>query len=187
VAPALAVVLAAGGASRFAGPDHKLLAEFRGRPLASWAVDSAVASGLPTLVVHGAVDLSGLARELGAEAVANPRWAEGQATSLQVALAAAAAGGHPAVVVGLADQPLLSPQAWMAVADRDDAPVAVATYGGERRHPVRLGAEVWPLLPGEGDEGAGRLLASGAVEVAEVACPGMPVDVDTREDLRRWV
>ncbi len=184
--PALAVVLAAGGATRFAGPGHKLLASFRGRPLVSWAVRSAVASGLPTLVVHGAVELSGLAEALGARAVPNPRWAEGQATSLQVAVGAAGAGGHPAVVVGLGDQPLLSAEAWAAVAARDDVPVAVATYGGQRRHPVRLGAEVWPLLPTQGDEGAGRLVASGTVEVAEVACPGMPVDVDTLEDLRRW-
>lgn len=181
------MVLAAGGASRFAGPGHKLLAGFRGRPLVSWAVASAVASGLPTLVVHGAVDLAAVAENLGARAARNRRWAEGQATSLQVAVAAAAAGGHPAVVVGLGDQPFLSPEAWVAVADRDDAPVVVATYGGQRRHPVRLDAAVWPLLATEGDEGAGRLLAgSGAVEVAEVACPGMPVDVDTRDDLRRW-
>lgn len=182
----LAVVLAAGGGRRFQGPGPKLLAPFRGRPLVSWAVGNAVASGLPTAVVHGAVDVAGVVAPLGATAVANPCWAEGRATSLQVGIAAAEAGGHDAVVVGLADEPEVAPEAWAAIAASRDSPMAVATYAGVWGHPVRLGAEVWPLLPRGGDGGARPLLRRMRERVAEVACAGTPFDVDTREDLLRW-
>ena len=116
-----AAVLAAGGGSRFStGPDaaHKLLAPWRGRPLVWAAAANAVASGLtPVWVVAGAVDLSGHLPD-GVAVLSNPAWAEGQATSLQVAVQAARAAGLDALVVGLGDQPLISPEAWAAVGRR---------------------------------------------------------------------
>ena len=81
-----AVVLAAGGASRWDGPGHKLLADLGGRPLASWAIDAAATAGLDELVVvTGAADLVGLVPP-GATVAHNPDWADGQAGSLQVAV-----------------------------------------------------------------------------------------------------
>lgn len=179
------MVLAAGGGSRFTAGGHKLRAPFRGRPLVTWAVDAAVAAGLDdTIVVCGAVDLADLLPP-GVVAVANAQWAAGQATSLQAGVAEAAARGHDAVVVGLGDQPLIPAEAWRRVA-ASTAAVAVATYGGQRRNPVRLAAEVWPALPAAGDEGARVLMRSRPDLVVQVACPGEPVDVDTAEDVARW-
>jgi CTP:molybdopterin cytidylyltransferase MocA len=179
-----AVVLAAGKGERFIGDVPKLLALFRGQPLASWAMDAA--NCLDALfVVTGPVDLSDVLPR-GAVAVPNPRWAEGQATSLAAGVDAAAADGHRAVVVGLADQPLIPREAWRAVAGATHTPIAVATYEGARRNPVRLAAEVWPLIPREGDEGARALLRKRPDLVTEVACPGNPADVDTQEDLATW-
>ncbi|MBW8827087.1 MAG: nucleotidyltransferase family protein [Acidobacteria bacterium] len=182
-----AIVLAAGAASRFGGhAGDKLLAIFRGRPLVVWAVDAALAAGLDeVIVVTGAADLAGVVDER-ARLVANPDWAAGQATSLAVGVDAAAAAGHDAVVVGLGDQPLVPAEAWRLVGADGSAPIVVATYGGERRNPVRFSREVWDLLPREGDEGARSVLRSRPQLVAEVACPGDPADVDTREDLARW-
>lgn len=181
-----AVVLAAGAGSRFVGPTHKLLAPFRGRPLVAWALETAVAAGLDaTLVVTGAVDLGGLVPK-EATVVRNERWAEGQATSVAAAVAAAARAGHDAVVVGLGDQPLVPASAWRAVAAADGVPIAVATYAGRRANPVRLAASVWPLLPETGDEGARALMRRQPDLVGEVACDGAGSDVDTTEDLRRW-
>jgi molybdenum cofactor cytidylyltransferase len=198
-----AVVLAAGGASRWAravggstgrgaGGDtdtesagHKLLAPFRGHPLVWWAVQHAVESGLArTWVVTGAVDLTGVLPP-GVRLIDNPGWAAGQATSLRGAIAAARDEGVTAVVVGLGDQPLIPPSAWAAVASAA-GPIAVATYDGRRRNPVKLAASVWASLPETGDEGARLLMRSRPDLVQEVPCEGDPVDIDTREDLQRW-
>jgi CTP:molybdopterin cytidylyltransferase MocA len=130
------------------------------------------------LVVTGDVELE-LPDDV--ERAANPDWADGIATSLQTAVRAA--GDADAIVVGLADQPRIPTEAWRLVAAAD-APIAVATYDGLRRNPVRLGRAVWPLLPVTGDQGASVLFREHAV--VEVACPGDPADVDRLEDLEQW-
>ena len=177
----VAALLAAGGGTRFAGPTHKLLTEVRGKRIVDWAYEHAVASGLDVVaVVSGAVPL-GLPGE-----VHNPRWAEGMATSLQVAIGAATDAGADALVVGLGDQPGIDPEAWRLVAAAVDAPIAIASYAGERGNPVLLHRDVWPLLPATGDIGARKIAREREDLVTEVACPGDPYDVDTVEDLDRW-
>ena len=175
-----AVVLAAGGGTRWQGESHKLLAVVRGRRVIDWAVGSALAAGLDDLiVVAGAVDL-------GIDgAVQNQRWAEGQATSLQRGLDVARGRGHDAIVVGLGDQPGVPADAWRAVS-ASDLPVATAVYGDVPGHPVRLHRSVWALLPTTGDEGARVLMRERPDLVVRVACEGDPADVDTVEDLRAW-
>lgn len=175
-----AVVLAAGGSTRFAD-GHKLLADFHGRALWEWAVDHALQAGLDeTVLVVGAVPLPAPAP---VRIVENPRWSDGMSTSVQAAIAAC--DGHEAVVIGLADQPTIPPDAWSAVA-AGTAPISVATYSGRRGNPVRLSREVWPLLPVSGDEGARVLMRAQPELVEEIECWGDPADVDTVEDLRRW-
>lgn len=181
------MILAAGEGRRFGGSgvEHKLLAPFRGKAVVSWAVQAALDATIgPTWVVGGAVDLSGLL-PAGVLLITNEHWADGQATSLHVALTAAREEGLRAVVVGLGDQPLVTAPAWRAVA-ASSAPVAVATYDGMRRNPVRLSAEVWDLLPSTGDEGARAVFRHRPDLVEEVPCEGEPADIDTREDLCKW-
>ena len=182
-----AAVLAAGGSTRFAdGP--KQLAELRGRPLVTSAVEApmAVVEFAAVFVVSGAVDLHG-ALPGGAIVLDNPRWAEGQATSLAVAVHAARVGGFDALVVGLADQPFVGADAWRSLARAPaERPVLVASYGGHRGNPVRLAADIWPLLPDTGDEGARVLMRERPELVGEVACAGDGLDIDTVEDLERW-
>ena len=178
------VVLAAGGGTRFVGTTHKLLAPLLGRRIVDHVLDAVVAAGFDEVfVVVGAVELDLPERVV---VVRNRRWAEGLATSLRAGVEAAAAAGHDAVVVGLGDQPGVGAEAWRLVGAASATPVAIATYGGVRGHPVRLAAEVWDRLPSTGDVGARALLAGREVAVAEVPCPGSGADVDTVEDLTAW-
>ena len=180
-----AVVLAAGGGTRFEGTEHKLLTEFRGRPLVWWALAAAAGADLDEVaVIVGAVDL-GAAVPPGVRVLENPDWATGQASSLQVAITWALKRQHEAVVVGLGDQPLVPSSAWAAVA-ASGSPVAVATFDGQRRPPVRLDRSVWSLLPTSGDEGARVLMKERPELVSEVVCEGQPADIDSEEDLTRW-
>jgi CTP:molybdopterin cytidylyltransferase MocA len=184
------VVLAAGAGRRFAasgGDGHKLLVELDGVPVVVRVLQAVTAAGLDeVVVVHGAVDLAGLVPP-SVVLLPNPHWADGIATSLQVALRHAADAGHDAVVVGLADQPAVTAEAWRAVAAAPpDPPIAVATYDGTRGNPVRLGAAVWPLLPVTGDDGARAVMRERPDLVREVPCTGRAWDVDTVEDLERW-
>lgn len=179
-----AVLLAAGSGSRFDGDTHKLRAPLRRSTVFGHALASVEASGLDVFVVTGAVDLADhLADDV--TVVHNDAWADGQATSVHAGIAAASEDGHDAVVVGLGDQPFVTPEAWNAVA-ASEAPIAVATYDGRRGHPVRLHASVWDLLPTAGDE-VGRVVMQGRPDlVRPIPCAGDSTDIDTLEDLHRW-
>ena len=195
-----AAILAAGAGSRFSGDRHKLLADFRGRPVVAWVIDAVLAAGFDDVyLVTGAVDLDpvvdavvaemsatvGGAGPPGVTVVPNPRWREGQSTSLGAAIAAATEAGHDALVVGLGDQPLVSSAAWRTVGAASGQ-IVTATFDGARRPPVRLDASIWHLVPTEGDEGARTLMKEQPQLVSEVPCMGNPVDIDTLEDLLLW-
>jgi molybdenum cofactor cytidylyltransferase len=182
----MAVVLAAGTGSRFAAGGHKLTAVLLEKPLWQWAIEHALAAGLDEVaMVTGAVDLPADRLDPAPTMLTNPRFASGQASSIGVALDYATRAGHDAVVVGLADQPCVPPAAWRLVASATATPIAAATYGGRRANPVRLAADVWPLVPTSGDEGARSLLRARPELVTEVPCPGDPIDVDAIDDLTR--
>ena len=192
-----AVLLAAGQGRRFVvdadvtaadhgqprAASHKLLADLRGKAVYQWALEAVLAAEPEHIVVitgAAALDLPP-----GVIEVHNAHWADGQATSLQHGLRAAAELGAERVVVGLADQPFVTPDSWRAVA-ATDAPIAVATYGGSRGNPVGLHRSVWELLPTDGDQGARSLITQRPELVREVACNGSPADIDTMEDLQQW-
>lgn len=181
-----AVLLAAGSGSRFDANRPKLLAHLDGQPLIRWAIDAVVKSGLGTpYVVTGGADLSGWLD--GATEVRNERWQDGLAGSLRAGIERAAQDGYDAVVVALADQPQLSPDAWRSVAGSATTSIAIATYDGVRGHPVRLAAEVWDDLPATGDDGARLLMRARPELVTEVPCSsGSALDIDTTEDLDQF-
>ncbi|GLW21040.1 hypothetical protein Mame01_10830 [Microbispora amethystogenes] len=149
------------------------------------AEDDAVAEALGG-VAKGATEDA----EIGAVVVRNPLWETGMGSSLRAGLRALPPSAA-AVVIALADQPLVRPEAVrrLVAAFRDGARVAVAAYGGVPRNPVLIArehfAEVEALAVG--DVGARPFLRAHPGLVTVVACDdaGDPADVDTPDDLRR--
>lgn len=179
-----AILLAAGAGSRFTSNQHKLLAELRGKPVYQHALKSVIDAGFTRIiVVTGAVPLD-LPDHI--TRVQNDDWASGQLSSLRAGLAAA--DGAMVAVIGLADQPFVTPEAWKAVATTTDT-VAVATYDGQRAHPVGLSARLWSdalAACTEPDEGLRSFMRLHPELVKEVPCKGSPIDIDTPEDLEKW-
>lgn len=184
-----AVLLAAGGGHRFRGDRHKLLTPLRGLPIVVHAASACVRADVgPVIVVTGAAPEVGELVTAAAPDVLivdNPKWDEGQATSLQRGVATASELGADRMVVGLGDQPFVVADAWRRVA-ATDAPIAIATYDGNRGNPVLLRSDVWDLLPTTGDRGARAVSAVRPDLVVQVPCDGSPIDIDTVEDLSRW-
>jgi molybdenum cofactor cytidylyltransferase len=187
-----AVILAAGAGTRFIRQDpeaasgSKLLHTVRSQPLVVWSIAPALEARLnEVVVVDGAADL-GAVMPAGVTLLHNDRWRDGQATTLRLALDWCAHQGHLAAVIGLGDTPGLTPAAWRSVATASEGPIVFATYGGQRGHPVRLDASVWPLLPTIGEEGARSVARDRPELVREVPCEGSPADIDTPEALRQW-
>jgi CTP:molybdopterin cytidylyltransferase MocA len=185
--PGVAVLLAAGAGSRFIGTTHKLLAPLGDRSVLEASLAAVRAAGFRSIVVvTGAVAIPPSYLDDPTIVVRhNPDWARGQATSIDVGLRAVAELGSHVAVIGLGDQPFVTATAWRDVA-RAESPIAVATYDGTRGNPVRLEADVWPLLPTTGDIGARELMRLRPELVREVACDGSAADIDTQEDLAPW-
>lgn len=183
----LAVLLAAGAGQRFTGPTHKLLAPLRGQPVVSHALSAMENAQIGDLaVVTGAVDLAPLTD--GITVLHNPSWASGQYSSVATALRFAEEHGYDDVVIGLGDQPFVTPDAWQAVAEAVGE-IVVATYDGVRGNPVKLTKSVWAdflSLTDTPDAGARTLMHLRPELVREVACKGISADIDTTEDLSQW-
>jgi len=184
---ALGVLLAAGSGTRFTGSQHKLLSLIAGQTIISRSLSAMTGSHLDGfIIVSGALDISNHVGDI--EEVHNPDWKTGQRSSVITAINFARSQGYSAIVVGLADQPFLTSQAWTNVAS-STSPIAVATYNGSRGNPVRLHSSVWDTfedLEADPDAGARSLIRLHPELVLEVACEGNSADIDTTEDLDTW-
>ncbi len=185
------VLLAAGEGSRFGRP--KALVELDGQTLAERGVTLLRAGGTdPVLIVTGAAQVE-LRPEHQVRTVYNGEWRTGMGSSLRAALRALteleAAPEIGAVIVALADQPLVGAEAVgrLIAAYRAGAEVAVAAYDGKPRNPVLLAREHWPevIATATGDQGARAFLRARPELVTLVECgdTGRPDDIDTQADL----
>ena len=194
------MLLAAGEGSRFGQP--KALVVLNGVTLAERGVTMLRGGGAdPVLVVTGAAPVD-IPRT---QTVPNDQYRTGIGSSLRAALQSLSAtparaddgttapqpAGASAVVVALADQPLIGPEAVarLIAAYQAGASVAVAAYQGRPRNPVLLAREHWPevIALATGDQGARAFLRSrpDLVTLVECADIGRPDDIDTTADLER--
>lgn len=191
------LLLAAGGGRRFGGA-KALVRTATGQRYVDRAVAALRDGGCdPVVVVLGAeadrvrAEATGL---VATTVVDNPDWSTGMGSSLRRGLAALAATDAAAALVLLVDTPGIGPDAVVRIAtaagnDRQDA-LVVATYQGERGHPVLIGRRHWPGVADSAvaDRGARAYLAARPGEVVTVECGDVAVgtDVDTPGDAARF-
>jgi CTP:molybdopterin cytidylyltransferase MocA len=180
-----AVVLAAGGGTRFGG--RKQLAPLEGRPLLAHALAGAAAIGVDsTILVLGAyaeeieagVDLGGV------QVVRASGWERGRAASLRAGLAALPAGVEAALIT-LGDEPHVSPAAGARLlANRRPGLVALrASYAGRPGHPVLVEHEFFGALKAPGNRRPGEILRAANALLVPCEDLGASVDIDTRDQL----
>jgi molybdenum cofactor cytidylyltransferase len=183
-----AIVLAAGASTRM-GRQKLTLPMAGGRPLVRLAVEQVLAAGLDEVVVVVGGDAEAVAAALATlpvRVVVNPRYAEGQSTSLRTGLDALRPGTD-AAVVALGDQPLPDPDVirrLVAAFRTTGRPIAVPVYRDGRGNPVLFGATLFGELRGvTGDQGGRGVITRDPARVAEVPVDmAMPADIDTPED-----
>ena len=169
-------VLAAGRGTRFGG--GKLEAMCAGKALGRWVVDAVEDAGLGRgLIVTGP---EGASFAEGWTALVNPQPGRGLGSSLALAAQAALAREASALLVLLADMPLVTPDYLRELAAAP-APAATRQRDGRGGVPALLDRALLGIAARlTGDCGAGPLLEGAALLDPP---PGLLRDVDTAEDL----
>jgi len=169
-------VLAAGLGTRFGG--GKLETVCAGRPLGRWAIEAVEDAGLGQgMIVTGP---EGVSFARGWTALVNPEPERGLGSSLAMAANAALKRGDAALLVLLADMPLVT-AGYLRELARSPAPAATRQPDGRPGVPVVLDRALMEAAATlTGDRGAGPLLA-GATLLDPPA--EMLRDVDTPGDL----
>jgi len=187
-----AIVLAAGGATRFGQP--KLLLPWSGTTLLGQVVDRALAAeSIDVVIVVVGCEGERVAAAVSdrpVRVVVNEAWAEGQSSSVRAGLAALPTGVSAALFL-LGDQPEVTPEVIEALVQRHRqtlAPIVVPSYRGQRNNPVLFDraafAEMGRL---RGDVGGRVLIERFQQSVERVAFDASPpFDIDTPEDYRRF-
>lgn len=180
-----AIVLAAGTSSRMAG-SNKLALPWGRHTILQQVVDTACRSRAAEVVVvlgHQAAELKAGLRSYPVRLVFNPRFQEGQSTSLRAGLEVVGPETD-AVVFLLGDQPLVTSQVIDALIDAYalfGSPVVVPTFQGQRGNPALFSRHLFPeLMQISGDRGGRPVLEHHRRELLEVpvACRGILADVD---------
>jgi molybdenum cofactor cytidylyltransferase len=187
------IVLAAGRSTRFAGSNtSKLLALLDGTTIVRRAVQAAIAAGVGDVVVVTGADANAVNAEVADLAVRTVHaddYADGMSASLRRGVESVGAVAD-AVIVALADQPTIRPQAFRRVVSTwiaTSAAIVIPRYASSSvpSHPTLFSSAVFgELAELRGDVGARLVIARDPdrVGIASIDWPA-PRDVDTVNDL----
>lgn len=208
-----AVILSAGESSRMGSP--KALVPFRGRTFLQRLLDVVEKSSSQMENIKPAPDKAPFSKTnvgigwtrvvLGAKAdeirdtlgldpravIVNPRWKEGQLSSIQAAISGLSDTQTDGLLLFLVDHPLVSAPVVSELVENfydSGRAIVLPTFRGKRGHPVifaqRLFAE---LLAAPADQGARAVVWQHASEVLEVATDdeGVVLNLNDPESLRR--
>jgi len=163
----------------------KQLLNLDGKPLFSYALETALAACDEVILVQGAVDLSDYLPSAGnLKLVTNLNWQKGMLGSLQTGLARCR---HTKIFVTPADLPLVHVSTYHHLADvLGAAPAAYPVCGERRGHPVLIGQEAASLIIAA-DPGlkAMKVIAPLSPLAVEVTDSGIYRDIDTPEEWKR--
>jgi len=186
--PVSGIILAAGQSKRMG--QVKQLLPFRGKPLISNIVCTALASRLDEVIVvlgHEAEEI-GMSVDFGdAQVVINHEYQAGQSTSLQIGISAISDRSEAALFI-LGDQPLVNAgviNRLIEEFERKRFGFLVPTFQGKRGNPVLVGRSFFTHLRSlTGDQGARALFEEYADQVKEldVGDECIHVDIDTLDD-----
>lgn len=190
-----AVLLAAGSGSRM-GHKPKSLLELGGVPLIRRQLIALSGAGVDEVVVvlgHHAELIEPVVQTFPVTLVRNPNPDDGQVSSQRLGLAALG-GKLDAVIVALADQPLINAQDITALIGAfkkrpEGTSVVFPQFNGERGNPVMFSNEVREqILAGAANIGCRQWQAANAQAVAPFVTDNRRyrVDVDTPEDLEAF-
>jgi molybdenum cofactor cytidylyltransferase len=118
----------------------------------------------------------------------NPNYERGQLSSLKVGLAAIGADAR-AVIVHLADHPLVSEMTFHAVVaeyERSGKPIVIARYQGHRGHPVLFARSLFQELQNAPEDQGARVVVNAdpsRIGYVDVDDAGIILDLDTPADL----
>ncbi len=189
-----AVVLAAGGSTRFGQP--KQLAVFRGETFVRHIVAASVDAGCAPVVVVVGEDAAQITLELtglAASIVMHPHWSIGLGSSIGVGLQYVidSATEPDAAILLACDQPFVSAATLRQLIQSrltSGKPIVASAYAATLGIPALFDRSCFPdLFQLKGDSGAKGIIFSRQHDVASFDFPAGAIDINTPADYQRFL
>ena len=184
------IILAAGGASRYGQP--KSLLVWQGETLIRRIAKTALAAGLNSVIVVLGATVEPIRNELSdlpVQFVVNPKWQEGQSSSLRVAIQRLQGHDCGGAIILQADQPRVPVILLRRIIERhakNIPAIVIPRLDGHPSSPVLFDQRYFTDLAGiEGDKGGRALFGKFPTQWLDWDVPEDLMDIDTPEDYRR--